>query len=59
VADRHARSGLSDYTDEYYDRFYSEAGATLIRQLSDATTDVGSYWLTAWINAGRPALPRQ
>jgi hypothetical protein len=58
VADRHARSGLSDYTDEYYDRFYSEAGATLIRQLSDAATDVGSYWLTCWINAGRPALPR-
>jgi hypothetical protein len=57
VADRRARSGLSDYTDEYYDRFYSEAGATLIRQLSDAAADVGSYWLTSWINAGRPALP--
>ena len=57
VADRRARIGLSDYTDEYYDRFYSEAGATLIRQLSDAAADVGSYWLTSWINAGRPALP--
>jgi len=30
----------------------------LIRQLSEASTDVGSYWLTAWINAGRPTLPR-
>jgi hypothetical protein len=59
VADRRARSGRSDYTDEYYDRFYSEAGATLIRQLSDAAADVGSYWLTSWINAGRPAPPRQ
>jgi hypothetical protein len=58
VADRRARSGLSDYTDEYYDRFYSQAGATLIRQLSDAAADVGSYWLTCWINAGRPAPPR-
>lgn len=58
VADRRARVGLSDYTDEYYDRFYNEAGATLIRQLSDAAADVGSYWLTSWINAGRPALPR-
>lgn len=57
VADRRARAGLTDYTDEYYDRFYSEAGATLIRQLSDAAADVGSYWLTAWINAGRPAVP--
>jgi hypothetical protein len=59
VADRRARAGLADYTDEYYDRFYSEAGATLIRQLSDAAADVGSYWLTAWINASRPALPHQ
>jgi hypothetical protein len=59
VADRRARAGLTDYTDDYYDRFYSEAGATLIRQLSDAAADVGSYWLTAWINAGRPALPHQ
>jgi hypothetical protein len=58
VADRRARAGLSDYTDEYYDRFYGQAGATLIRQLSDAATDVGSYWLTSWINAGRPPLPR-
>ncbi len=57
VADRRARIGTTDYTDEYYDRFYSEAGATLIRQLSDAAADVGSYWLTSWINAGRPALP--
>jgi hypothetical protein len=57
LADRRARAGLTDYTDEYYDRFYNQAGATLIRQLSDAATDIGSYWLTSWINAGRPALP--
>ena len=59
LADRRARAGLSDYTDDYYDRFYNYAGAILIRQLTDAATDVGSYWLTAWINAGRPPLPVQ
>lgn len=57
LADRRARHGLADYTDDYYDRFYSQAGAVLIRQISDAATDVGSYWLTAWTNAGKPALP--
>jgi hypothetical protein len=57
LADRRARQGLADYTDDYYDRFYSQAGAVLIRQISDAATDVGSYWLTAWTNAGKPALP--
>jgi hypothetical protein len=57
LADRRSRAGLADYTDEYYDRFYNQAAAILIRQLSDAATDVGSFWLTAWVNAGRPALP--
>jgi hypothetical protein len=57
LADRNALRGENSYTDEYYDRFYNEAGAILIRQLSDAATDVGAFWLTAWMNAGRPALP--
>lgn len=57
LADRNALRGENSYTDEYYDRFYNEAGAILIRQLSDAATDIGSFWLTAWTNAGRPALP--
>ncbi len=59
LADSRAHAGLTAYNDEYYDRFYTQAGAVLIRQLSDASTDLGSYWLTAWINAGRPQLPSQ
>ena len=57
LADRRAERGLSSYTDEYYDRFFNVAAASLIKQLSDASTDVGSYWLTAWTNAGKPQLP--
>jgi hypothetical protein len=57
LADRRAYAGLSAYNDEYYDRFYAQEGAVLIRQLTDASTDIGSYWMTAWINAGRPQLP--
>ena len=57
LADRNARLAGKSYDDEYFDRFYNQSAATLIRQLSDAATDVGSYWLTAWINAGRPQLP--
>jgi hypothetical protein len=57
LADHRAHEGLSGYGDDYYDRFYAQAGAILIRQFSDASTDVGSYWMTAWINAGRPQLP--
>lgn len=57
IADRKARKGLNSYNDEYYDRFYNLTAPILIRQLSEASADVGSYWLTAWINAGRPQLP--
>ena len=57
LADRRAHAGLAAYNDEYYDRFYAQEGAVLIRQLTDASMDIGSYWMTAWINAGRPALP--
>jgi hypothetical protein len=57
LADRNSRRGENSYNDDYFDRFYNQAAAILIRQLSDAATDVGSYWLTAWVNAGRPQLP--
>lgn len=59
LADRNAYlAGKSySYNDEYYDRFYNQAAAILIRQLSEASTDVGSFWLTAWTNAGKPQLP--
>lgn len=56
-ADRRARAGLPDYTDEFYDRFYNQIGVVLVKQINDASHDMGSYWYTAWLNAGRPALP--
>ena len=59
LADRRAHAGLRDYKEDYYDRFYAQAGAILVTQISSAATDVGSYWMTSWINAGRPQLPSQ
>ncbi|MGD0306277.1 MAG: hypothetical protein ABSC71_15740 [Candidatus Acidiferrales bacterium] len=59
LADRRAHAGLTDYKEDYYDRFYAQAGAILVTQISSAATDVGSYWMTSWINAGRPQLPSQ
>ncbi|MCL5006422.1 MAG: hypothetical protein M1404_07780 [Acidobacteria bacterium] len=58
LADRRARDGLPGYTDEYYDRFYSRVGSTAMREISEAAHDIGSYWYTAWLNAGRPELPK-
>lgn len=52
-----SRAGQSDYTDEYFDRFYSQVGSTAIQEINSAAHDAGSYWYTAWLNADRPALP--
>ena len=57
LADARARSGKVDYGTEYEDDFYNAAGHILLRQLTSASTDVASYWYTAWVNAGRPPLP--
>src|SRR6266699_402949 len=57
MAGRKARHGENSFTDNYYERFYNRPPAILIRRLSDAATDVGSFWLTAWRNAGSPPLP--
>ena len=57
LADMRARERLPDYTDEYFDRFYSQIGATVMRAINDSAHDAGSYWYTAWLNAGKPELP--
>ena len=58
-SDLRARDGLTDYTDEYYDRFYNQVGRTVVHEVNAAAHDAGSYWYTAWQNAGRPQLPGQ
>jgi len=57
LMDRRSVEGLPGYTDEYFDRFYSQVGSIVTREISLAAHDAGSYWYTAWLNAGKPALP--
>ncbi|MEJ2009950.1 MAG: hypothetical protein P8Z30_17640 [Acidobacteriota bacterium] len=57
LADLRALAGQPGYTDEYYDRFYSRVGSTAMKEISESAHDIGSYWYTAWVNAGRPELP--
>lgn len=57
LADRRSLDGLAGYNDDYSDQFYSQVGSIAMRQLNAAAHDVGSYWYTAWLNSGRPALP--
>jgi hypothetical protein len=51
-----ARRGQSGYTEIYYDTLSEKVGPLLKERLVEATTDVGSYWYTAWTAAQRPDL---
>lgn len=55
--DRKSLEGLPSYNEDYFSRFYSRVGSTAMQQINAAAHDTGSYWYTAWLNAGRPALP--
>jgi|YelNatPaOPRAMG01_1025707.scaffolds.fasta_scaffold10268_9 hypothetical protein len=59
LADVLALDALPGYTDDYFDRFYSRVGSTAMKEISEAAHDIGSYWYSTWINAGRPELPPQ
>ena len=59
LADRRARDDLPAYTDDYLDRFYNQISSTVVQELNAAARDAGSYWFSAWTNAGRPALPNR
>ena len=55
--DQLAHRGKQGYGDPYYEDLARRVGPILRQQvLSPAAEDVGSYWYTAWVVAGRPDL---
>jgi len=55
-ADRLAYRGKSSYGGAYFEALELRSGRLLGEILSNAAADVGSFWYTAWTEAGRPAL---
>jgi hypothetical protein len=51
-----ARRGKQGYSEFFFDDFARRAGPILRDRLSHAAEDTGSYWYTAWTDAGRPEL---
>jgi len=44
------------YDDLYYSKLYARQGRSLRARLAASATDIGSLWLSAWDDAGRPAV---
>lgn len=56
-ADRRAIAGLTEYGDEYFERWSRDAGPVLARRVADAIAATAAVLTGAWEEAGRPAVP--
>jgi hypothetical protein len=56
-ADKALAQGREVYDDDYFERFLAKVQPILERRLSDSITATASFITSAWIAAGRPALP--
>jgi len=45
-----------EYTDKYYERYQSLLNRMVERRMNDSARDIADYWLTAWVNAGKPEV---
>ena len=57
AADLKATQGREFYDDAYFDALLKASRATVERRLSEAASGVASAALSAWTEAGKPALP--
>jgi hypothetical protein len=59
AADLEAIKGRSVYDDGYFAVMFAKTGPIMEKRISAAITGVASMIMTAWIEAGRPALPAE
>ena len=57
AADREAVLGRTAYDDGYFAKMYEKTGPIVEKRIAGAITGVASLITSAWIDAGRPALP--
>ena len=57
AADKEAVAKDAAYGDLYYTEFGAKARPIAVRRLEEGAQDVASLWYSAWLEAGKPALP--
>mgnify|MGYP001765150027 CR=1 FL=1 len=55
IAKRSANGRID--SESYYRKLWELTGETVVRQIDDAVTHLSSLWYTAWVDAGKPAVP--
>ena len=56
AADKAAIAGKDTYDDAYFDAFFAGVRPVIERQLAASITRTAALWLSAWEQAGRPAV---
>ena len=59
AADREAVKGRTLYDDGYFAKMFEKTGPIMEKRMSGAMTGVASLITSAWIEAGKPALPAE
>jgi hypothetical protein len=59
AADREAVKGRSEYDAGYFAQMFDKTGPIMEKRISGAISGVASLITSAWIEAGRPALPAE
>lgn len=57
AADREAVKGRTHYDDGYFAVMFEKTGPIMEKRMSAAASGIASVIMSAWIEAGRPALP--
>lgn len=56
VYEQRGNSNMKTYSREYSEAFHSMLDGQVERRMKQAIISVGSYWYSAWVNAGQPDL---
>ncbi|MBL8003359.1 MAG: S1/P1 Nuclease [Flavobacteriales bacterium] len=58
VFEDRGRGGMRFYSREYTKAYEDAMDGMVERRMNDAIISLGSFWYTAWVNAGQPELDR-
>ncbi|HTD40625.1 MAG TPA: hypothetical protein VK671_08395, partial [Mucilaginibacter sp.] len=53
---KHGNRGVKDYSESYAKAYHTALKGMVARRMRSAILEVGSFWYSAWVDAGQPDL---